>query len=179
MLAMKIYTRTGDSGWTSLFDGKRVSKNDLRIQAYGSIDELNSLLGIVLAKLTDKQASDFIKQIQKDLFLIGSHLAEAGISTAGLTKRVKEMEKLIDSLEIKLPELKNFVLPEGTEKSALLFFSRAVTRRVERKLVALSFQEKVDKQILIYLNRLSDFLFVLGRYLNFKSGVTETVWKGK
>jgi len=176
---MKIYTRTGDDGQTSLFGGIRVPKNDLRIQAYGSIDELNSLLGIVLSKLADRRAEEFINQIQKDLFLIGSHLAYADISTAGLTKRVKEMEKVIDSIDRELPELKNFILPEGTERSALLFFSRAVARRAERKLVALSFQEKVDKQALIYLNRLSDFLFVLGRYLNFKSGITETVWKGK
>ena len=174
---MKIYTKKGDLGETSLFGGKRVPKNHLRIKAYGSIDELNSFLGIVLAKLQDTRAEEFINKIQKDLFIIGSHLAGSLITIDPLTERTKEMEKVIDNLDGELPPLKNFILPEGTEKSTYLYFARAVARRAERELIELSLQEEVDSKVRIYLNRLSDFLFVLARYLNFKSGVTETVWK--
>lgn len=174
---MKIYTKKGDLGETSLFGGKRVPKNNIRIKAYGSIDELNSLLGIVLAKLQDRRAEEFINQIQKDLFIIGSHLAGSSISIDSLSTRTTDMEKVIDSLDGELPELKNFILPEGTEKSTYLYYARAVARRAERELIELSQQEEVDKKIRIYLNRLSDFLFILARYLNYKSGVTETVWK--
>lgn len=174
---MKIYTKKGDLGETSLFGGRRVPKNNIRIKAYGSIDELNSLLGIVLAKLQDPRAEAFINQIQKDLFVIGSHLAGSSIAIDTLTERTKEMEKVIDSLDEELPALKNFILPEGTEKSTFLYFARAVTRRAERELIELSLQEEVDLKVRIYLNRLSDFLFILARYLNNKSGVTEAVWK--
>lgn len=174
---MKIYTKKGDLGETSLFGGKRVPKNHIRIRAYGSIDELNSLLGIVLAKLQDSRAEAFINQIQKDLFIIGSHLAGSLITIDLLTERTKEMEKVIDNLDGELPPLKNFILPEGTEKSTYLYYARAVARRAERELIELSLQEEVDSKVRIYLNRLSDFLFVLARYLNYKSGVTETVWK--
>lgn len=177
-MGQKIYTKTGDSGETSLYGGKRVLKNNIRVVAYGSVDELNSLLGIVSAKLADKRVEEFISQIQNDLFLIGSHLAGAGVSIDRLKKRIEEMEKLIDTLDKELPELRNFILPEGTEESTLLYFARSVGRRVERELVTLKSQEKVDKNILMYLNRLSDLLFVLGRYLNFKSGIIETIWKG-
>lgn len=175
---MRIYTRTGDKGDTSLYGGRRVPKNNIRIEAYGSIDELNSLLGIVSAKLADKRVEVFINQVQKDLFLIGSYLAGAGVSIDRLKKRVEEMEKLIDTLDKELPELKNFILPEGTEESTFLYFARSVARRAERELVTLSSKEEVNKNILMYLNRLSDLLFVLGRYLNFKSGIIETIWKG-
>ncbi|MBI5452030.1 cob(I)yrinic acid a,c-diamide adenosyltransferase, partial [Candidatus Gottesmanbacteria bacterium] len=168
---VKIYTRTGDKGETSLYGGKRVSKNSIRIEAYGSIDELNSLLGIVSSFLADKRAEGFINQIQKDLFLIGSCLAGAKVSIERLKTRVWEMEKVIDSLDGELPPLSNFILPEGIERATFVYFARAVARRAERKLVALSAKEPVDKRILIYLNRLSDLLFILGRYLNFKSGV--------
>lgn len=178
-MRLKIYTKTGDSGETSLYGGKRVLKNNIRIEAYGSIDELNSLLGIVSSLLADKRAEGFINQIQKDLFLIGSSLAGAKVSIERLKTRVIEMEKVIDSLDAELPKLNNFILPEGTERATFVYFARAVARRAERELVALSLQEPVDKRILIYLNRLSDLLFILGRYLNFKSGVTETIWKEK
>lgn len=178
-MRVKIYTKTGDSGKTSLYGGIRVSKHDIRVNAYGAIDELNSLLGIVSAKLADKRVEEFISQIQSDLFLIGSHLAGAGVSLDRLKSRVEEMEKLIDKLDKELPELRNFILPEGTEESTFLYFARSVGRRAERELVTLSSQEKVDKNILMYLNRLSDLLFVLGRYLNFKSGIIETIWKEK
>lgn len=178
-MRVKIYTKTGDSGETSLYGGRRVPKDNIRIEAYGTIDELNSLLGIVSAKLADKRAEEFINQVQRDLFLIGSSLSGARLSIEKLQARVLEMEKVIDSLGAELPKLTNFILPEGSERATFVYFARAVARRAERKLVALSLQEPVDKRILIYLNRLSDLLFILGRYLNFKSGVTETIWKEK
>jgi cob(I)alamin adenosyltransferase len=174
---MRIYTKTGDYGETSLFGGKRVPKNHLRIRAYGAIDELNSLLGVVLSKLSDERVEESINQIQKDLLVIGSHLAGSRISIENLQGRVTEMEKVIDKLERELPSLSNFILPEGTERATLIFYARSVGRRAERELVTLSKEEAVDEKIHTYLNRLSDFLFVLARYLNYKSGIKETIWK--
>jgi cob(I)alamin adenosyltransferase len=174
---MKIYTRTGDKGKTSLFGGKRVFKNHLRVNAYGSVDELNSLLGVVVAKIRDKRAEEFINQIQKDLFRLNSYLAGSNIKMEVLTQRIEDMEKIIDTLDKELPSLSNFILPEGTEPAALLFFGRAICRRAERELVALSLEETVNEELLAYLNRLSDFLFVLARFMNFKAGRTETIWK--
>lgn len=174
---MTIYTRTGDKGETSLFGGKRVFKNHLRVNAIGLLDELNSLLGVVVSKLQNKKAEESINQIQKDLFLISSYLAGTSISFAILSQRVARMEKVIDSLDKQLTKLSNFILPEGTESAAFLYFARSVARRAERELVALSTKEKVAKEVLIYMNRLSDLLFILARYLNFKAGITETVWK--
>ncbi len=174
---MKIYTKTGDSGETFLYGGKKVFKNHLRINACGSVDELNSVLGMVLVKLHDERMEKFINNVQKDLFSIGANLSGALVKLESLDKRVSEMEEVIDNLDKDLPPLNNFILPEGTEISTLLFFARAVGRRAERELVALSLAEKIDKNIIVYLNRLSDLLFVIGRYLNYKAGITETVWK--
>lgn len=174
---MKIYTKTGDRGETSLYGGKRVVKSHLRVSVYGSVDELNSVLGVVLAKLDDKRVETFINEVQKDLFSIGSNLAGSPNKLERLQQRVEEMEKIIDSLSGELPPLSHFILPEGTEAASLIFFARAVVRRAERELVALSCQEKIDKNIIVYLNRLSDLLFVVARYLNFKAGFKETIWK--
>lgn len=176
-MGKKIYTRSGDKGETSLFGGKRVFKNHLRVNAYGSIDELNSLLGVVVAKIKDKRAEEFINQIQKDLFRLNSHLAGSNINLEVLTQRVKDMEKIIDTLDKEMPNLSNFILPEGTEAATLLFFGRAICRRAERELVALLREETVNERLLAYLNRLSDFLFILARFMNFKAGRTETIWK--
>lgn len=176
---VKIYTKTGDKSETSLFGGKRIPKSHLRIETYGAIDELNSLLGIVISKLADKRAEEFINQVQKDLFLIGSYLAGSKVNISGLSWRVKNFEEVIDSLDSELPELKNFILPEGTERATYLFYARAIVRRVERELVSLSQSEEVDSKVLVYFNRLSDFLFILARYLNFKSGFIESVWRSK
>jgi len=174
---MKIYTKIGDDGTTSLYGGKRILKSHLRVNAYGSIDELNSILGVVLAAIHDGRVEKFINQVQKDLFLIGSSLAKGPVNLERLNQRVEEIEKVIDSLSAELPPLSNFILPEGTEAAALIFFARAIGRRAERELVALSLEEEINKNIIIYLNRLSDLLFVIARYLNFKAGVTETIWK--
>lgn len=176
---MKIYTKTGDSGHTSLYGGKRVPKSHLRVNAYGSIDELNSILGIVLAKLNNKKIEVFVNEVQRDLLSIGSNLSGAPVNLGKISQRVEEMENVIDSLDKELPKLSNFILPEGTEAACFLFFARAIARRAERELVALTKEETVDGNIIAYLNRLSDLLYIVARYLNYKAGVTETVWKGR
>lgn len=173
----KIYTRTGDRGQTSLYGGKRVSKNNKRVGTYGTVDELNSFLGIIVSKLSDKRIKEWMLFIQRDLFLIGSYLAGAKVNIDVLKSRAEDFEEIIDLLDQKLPELRNFILPGGSEQSALFYYSRAIARRAERKLVGLSNEETVDEHLLIFFNRLSDLLFVLGRYVNFKKGIKETVWK--
>jgi cob(I)alamin adenosyltransferase len=174
---MSIYTRTGDKGETSLFGGKRVLKSNIRVSAYGTIDELNSVLGVVLSQLQDERARDFVHRIQKDLFLLGSALAGAKVRLDGLPKRVEDLEKVIDWMEKLVPELHNFILPDGVAPAALLYFARAIARRAERELVVLNAEEPVNKKILIYINRLSDFLFMLARYINAQNKFTETIWK--
>jgi cob(I)alamin adenosyltransferase len=174
---MKIYTRTGDKGYTSLYGGKRLPKNHLRVASYGTIDELNSMLGVTLSKIQEKNIISFLIHVQQDLFLIGSQLAGAGTNLENIEKRVADMEKFIDEISNVIPPLKNFILPSGTESSSFLFLSRALTRRAEREIVALSLKEKVNKSIIVYLNRLSDLLFVLARFLNYKSGIKEKIWR--
>lgn len=178
-MKVKIYTKTGDEGRTSLYGGKRVFKNNIRVNAYGTVDELNSLLGVVFSKIKDEKITDFVGKIQEDLFLIGASLAGAKSDLSILKSRVAEMEKTIDWADEKLPELKNFILPAGTESASLLFYCRAVARRCERVLVKLDQKEQIDKKLLIYFNRLSDLLFEMARYLNFKASVKETIWKRK
>lgn len=176
-MKLKIYTKTGDGGKTSLYGGVRVSKNNTRVDAYGSVDELNSLLGVVLSKTKEKKVYEFIRRIQEDLFLIGSNLAGAKSDLSVIEIRVREMEKMIDWIDGKISELKNFILPSGVEAATYLFYARAVARRCERLIVELHQKEAIDKEILIFFNRLSDLLFEFARYLNFKSGIKEVVWK--
>lgn len=176
---VKIYTKTGDSGQTSLYGGKRVFKNNQRVVAYGSLDELNTILGMVISKLFDQEVRKYLISIQEDLFLIGSNLAgSTRQDLKSLEGRVSDMEKFIDKLDKNLDELKNFILPGGGEKGSLLHFGRSVARRAEREIVKLSESEAVDKVILVYLNRLSDLLFVIARYINNKEKRTEIIWKG-
>jgi cob(I)alamin adenosyltransferase len=174
---MKIYTKTGDSGQTSLYGGKRVSKNNIRVNAYGAIDELNSLLGVISSENKEIKTSKFVNEIQQDLFLIGSYLAGAGVDIVVLTNKVGKMEEFIDGIDKEIPKLKNFILPKGNKISALFFYARAVARRSERDVVLLSKTEKIDDSIIVYLNRLSDLLFVFARYINHKNRVKESVWK--
>lgn len=177
---MSVYTRTGDRGKTSLYGGKRVFKSDLRIEAIGSVDELNSAIGIVLSLLRHKDIQKELAQIQSDLFEIGAVLARStGESSLHFEKRVADFEKLIDKLTGTLPELNNFILPGGSLPGSHLHLARSVSRRAERRIVELSQKEKVQDEILIYLNRLSDLLFMFARYINYKEKKKEVQWKSR
>lgn len=174
---VKIYTRTGDRGETSLYGGKRVLKDTVRVSAYGTVDELNSVLGMVVSFSTDKTIETFLVSVQNDLFVIGASLAGAKQDLSYLTKRVLTFEQFIDSLDADLSELKQFILPGGAKDAALAHVARSVARRAERSLISLSQKEDIDTAILVYFNRLSDVLFTIGRFLNWKQGVHDTVWK--
>jgi len=175
-----IYTRTGDKGKTSLFGGKRVLKSDIRVDAYGTLDELNSVLGVVVASIQSnhRQIAESLEQIQHDLLAIGAYLANPQADVvANLAGRVGEFESMIDDQAKKIPELKNFILPGGGASGAALHQARTVARRAERGLVALMQKEEVDKQVLTYINRLSDLLFSTARYINHNEKKKETIWK--
>ena len=177
---MKIYTKKGDYGETALFGGAKTVKNDQRIHAYGTVDELNSAIGVALTeKLSDKGKS-ILNLIQNELFIVGSDLAtpdpeKARIDQTGDTQ-IEKLEGFIDELEEDLPPLKSFILPGGSRAGAALHYCRTVCRRAERETVALSQQDQINPKSIIYLNRLSDLLFVLARYENQKQGAEETPW---
>ena len=175
---MKVYTKTGDDGSTSLLGGKRVSKDDLRIECYGTVDELNSHVG-KLSVLSDKKQS-LIQNIQNTLFDIGSLLASENPEEWNLTKvpqsKIDRLEVDMDLMNESLPALTNFVLPGGNEASAEAHICRCVCRRAERRVVTLAEDEKIDKEIIEYLNRLSDWFFVLSRYILAEAGLTDSIW---
>ena len=182
---MPIYTKTGDKGTTSLMDGTRVSKNHPRVDTYGSIDELNSQLGVVLAYLQETPYESLLKKdllgIQKDLFAIGSVLADPEVTidpklVKRLDQQVGVFETRIDEMTKQMPELKNFILPGGGKPGALLHMARTIARRVERKITSLVQKESVELVIIRYFNRLSDLLFTMSRYINYKEGNQETIW---
>lgn len=175
---MPIYTKTGDTGSTSLFGGKRVLKCEELVDVYGSIDELNSWIGLVASVIDTRDVSEFLAGIQSDLFTIGSHLAGWDASLSHLPKRVEEMEARIDVLDDTLPKLTNFILPGGTTLAAQIHLARAVCRRVERQTVALGQKQTIDPRIFMYLNRLSDLLFMLSRFINHQAGIIEVTWQG-
>ncbi len=181
---MKIYTRTGDKGQTSLASGKRVSKASSRVEAYGTVDELNSVIGVVVVHLSASQKGlvKELESIQHDLFEIGATLATpAGknqeVRSKNLGKRVETFERVIDRLTKTLPPLKNFILPGGGKAGAFLHMARTVCRRAERHIIALSQKEQVDAGIIPYFNRLSDLLFTMARFVNQKEKKKETVWR--
>lgn len=177
---MPIYTRTGDKGQTSLYGGKRVLKTNARVDTYGTVDELNSILGIVIAFLTAQNTSTKkeLTAIQHDLFDIGAYLANPkALPIRRLEKRVSEFEHLIDVMTRKLPELRNFILPGGSKAGATLHHARTVCRRAERRLVALQQDEEIDEHLVKYINRLSDLLFTMARYVNHNDKQKETLWK--
>lgn len=180
---MKIYTRTGDKGMTSLLTGKRVLKSDIKVESYGTIDELNSSIGVALSFLPKSKFKILIKelhQIQSDLFEIGSNLASPETTPLPfLNDRVLSFEKLIDALSEMLPPLKNFILPGGSKQAALFHVCRTLTRRAERRLVALAQVENIDSAYIIYLNRLSDLFFVIARYINHANNTVEIKWVKK
>ncbi|HUP89421.1 MAG TPA: cob(I)yrinic acid a,c-diamide adenosyltransferase [Longimicrobiales bacterium] len=182
-MTQKIYTKNGDDGETGLFGGGRVPKSDLRVCAYGEVDELNAVIGMALLRVEQEDIRTTLKQIQADLFALGAHLAtvvEKGKPQPKLpdlpVNSIAIMEQTIDAAEAELPPLKSFILPGGSEGGAALHFARTVCRRAERSVVALSEIEPVDGQLLIYLNRLSDFLFEMARLANNRSGISETKW---
>jgi len=179
---MKIYTKTGDSGETSLFDNTRVSKADARVDAYGEVDELNACLGAARAAGVDDEIAALIELLQKDLFALGARLADPSARIAPRVEKVaigdaavQRLEHVIDRLEETLPPLRRFVLPGGSSAGALLHLARTVCRRAERRVIALG-GDAVDPVLIIYLNRLSDLLFVMARAVNHRSGVPETEW---
>ena len=178
---MKIYTRTGDAGETSLFDGTRVRKHDPRVDAYGEIDELNAWLGFARASGVDPSLDGELVAIQGDLFALGAQLADPADKIASrVTKaviddaHVERLESLIDRLELELPPLRRFILAGGTPAGAALHVARTVCRRAERRMVALD--PPIDPVLLRYVNRLSDLLFVLARAVNHRAAVPETEW---
>ncbi|HKC14593.1 MAG TPA: cob(I)yrinic acid a,c-diamide adenosyltransferase [Patescibacteria group bacterium] len=176
---MSVYTRTGDKGKTSLYQGKRVSKGSLRIEAIGTVDELNSVIGVGLAQIKNQPyVKDKLKRVQSDLFEIGAALANPS-SRMDFKIKVKEFEKEIDNLTVKLPELQNFILPGGSLAGSQLHFARTVARRAERRVVELSEKEKVTDGIVIYINRLSDLLFMYARFINYKQKKKENIWKSR
>jgi cob(I)alamin adenosyltransferase len=172
---LKIYTRTGDQGDTSLFGGTRVPKDDPRIDAYGTVDELNAFIGLARASWPASPLDDHLGRIQSDLFDAGAHLAAPGTSRfAGVDRsRIAELEQAIDAMESELPPLRNFILPGGCAAATQLHVARTICRRAERLVVALH-----DEPSITYLNRLSDFLFVAARFANLKHGVDDVPWKG-
>lgn len=183
-----LYTRAGDQGQTSLFGGKRVAKDDLRVEAYGCVDELNSVLGVVVAFLRQQRLIGIVQSIQNDLFSIGAELASpepvhddrsSGTHFSLSEDKVKGLEPLIDELDAQLPPLRNFILPSGSRPAAFLHLARTVCRRAERAIVTLSRHESVNPNILAYMNRLSDLLFVLARYANRQAGREELVWRSR
>lgn len=181
---MSIYTRTGDKGQTSLLSGERVDKDVLRVEAYGTVDELNSALGVAASFCRNRRVNEILASIQNDLFDAGSDLATRTSSPRQIRRLTRQdwegLESAIDELDEQLPRLKNFILPAGTSGAALLHFARGVCRRGERLVVKLEREEgEVNPDLLVYLNRLSDLLFVLARYENFTSEVSEVIWKGE
>lgn len=188
---MKIYTRAGDAGETGLFGGARVAKDDARVEAYGTVDELNCALGVVRAALPATSPAvaspldALLARVQSELFDLGAELATppARLETKlgarvplATEQRTAALEQEIDRMEAKLAPLKTFILPGGTPAAAALHVARAVCRRAERRAVALSHVDMVRPEALRYLNRLSDLLFVLARYANHQAGWPDTPW---
>lgn len=179
---MKIYTRTGDAGLTSLIGGTRVAKSDLRIEAYGTVDELNSYIGLIACQEGAVPFCATLKEVQDRLFTIGALLATAPSYQKNklpdlLETDVVALEKEMDKMSESLPMLKHFVLPGGNTLVSYCHLGRCICRRAERLAVALSTESGVDKLVIIYLNRLSDYLFVLARKLSMDLKVEEVVWK--
>jgi cob(I)alamin adenosyltransferase len=179
---VKIYTKTGDAGETSLFDQTRVSKADARVDAYGEVDELNAALGVARAAGLDAEIAALVEELQKDLFALGARLADPSARIAPRVNKaviadehVERLEQTIDRLEQELPPLTRFILPGGSPAGAALHLARTVCRRAERRVVALG-PDAAERVIVVYLNRLSDLLFVMARAVNHRSGAPETEW---
>lgn len=171
----KIYTRTGDDGTTGLGDGSRISKADLRLEAIGTVDELNSLLGITICTVKDQKIQDCLLSVQHHLFDLGGELSMPG-TTLMKEAKTSYLEQILDSYNSKLPALKEFILPGGSEAAAHCHLARTVCRRAERRLVELATAEQINQASITYLNRLSDLLFVLARICARADGGSEILW---
>ena len=182
---MKVYTRTGDDGRTGLGGGQRVPKDSARIEAYGTVDELNSSIGVALAAGLVPEIAERLRAIQNELFHLGSDLCILEEDKARMpvprveARHVTALETTMDALTEKLTPLENFVLPGGAPGAAALHVARTVCRRAERRVIALSRAEAVGPQTIVYLNRLSDALFVMARYENAKRGVPDVLWDSR
>ncbi len=179
----RIYTRTGDKGETGLVGGARVAKDSLRVEAYGNLDELNSVLGLARAFLKDGELDALLVEMQKDLFVAGADLASLGEGDRDVPRITNEtivvMERTIDKYEKQLPHLKAFILPGGGAVGAILHYARTVARRAERRVVALGKAERINDQMIPFINRLSDLLFVIARIANHRENESEVEWHPK
>ena len=179
---MKIYTKTGDSGDTSLFDGTRVSKTDPRVAAYGDVDELQACLGVARAAGLPADLDDMCVSLQRDLFALGARLADPSHKIAKRVEKivinddsVTRLEGWIDRLDAEIPALRHFILSDGAPAGAALHLARTVCRRAERAVLSLG-KDAVEPIVIVYLNRLSDLLFTMARAANHRAGTTETPW---
>lgn len=179
---MKIYTRTGDDGTTGLVGGTRVKKYDIRLESYGTVDELNSYIGLIRSQQSDKHTDEVLEKIQHKLFVIGANLATE--DSIDLIRKqmpckksdVEMLEYEMDLIIAVLPELRNFILPGGCEASSFCHVARTVCRRAERRIIELSEQAEVDSNLIKYINRLSDYLFLLSRKVTMDQKVPEILW---
>ncbi|MGE5589733.1 MAG: cob(I)yrinic acid a,c-diamide adenosyltransferase [Bacillota bacterium] len=179
---MKIYTRTGDAGQTSLFGGQRVGKDDLRVEAYGAVDECNAALGLAVSACSHADLQAQLQQLQRELFDLGADLATPNDSPGADRVRrvepaaVERLEAAIDQATQELPSLTRFILPGGTHAASALHLARTLARRAERAAVRLEREEAINHQCVVYLNRLSDLLFTLARLANHRAGQAEPTW---
>ena len=181
---MKIYTKTGDTGETGLYGGTRVPKDAMRVEACGTVDELNACIGFVRSQIQDREIDAILHRIQNELFDIGADLATLEAHPKAASLRIPptlapELEREIDQFEDQLPPLKKFILPGGSAGGAAVHLARTVCRRAERCVVTLAKGETVNREVLIYLNRLSDLLFVLARTVNHRSDEPESLWESQ
>lgn len=179
---MKIYTKTGDKGMTSLIGGTRLSKAHVRIEAYGTVDELNSYIGLLRDQPVNEQRRDLLKEIQDRLFTVGSHLASEAeqkkrILPDLLDEDIVLLETEMDKIDSAVPPLRSFVLPGGHQSVSFAHVTRTVCRRAERAVIHLMQQEEVEDIVVRYLNRLSDYLFMLSRAMTYELGIEEVTWK--
>ncbi|MBI4456134.1 MAG: cob(I)yrinic acid a,c-diamide adenosyltransferase [Acidobacteria bacterium] len=176
---MKIYTKTGDLGETSLFSGERIPKCDARVRAYGDVDELNCFLGMAVLRVSVEGNRELLRKTQHRLFNLGADLAttyKKNLKERIHETAVREMEAAIDAMDARIPELRTFILPGGTEGAVWLHLCRAVCRRAERSVVHLQTESQINPLAVVFLNRLSDLLFMMARFENFSTGVPDSTW---